>query len=57
MKSSTVSSAMAGLIHPGIAHIALQQNATASSMPGSGDLCAVQQKRKPARQGNIRKRL
>jgi hypothetical protein len=36
MKSSTVSSAMAGLIHPGIAHIALQQNATASRMPAQG---------------------
>jgi hypothetical protein len=33
MKSSAVSSAMAGLIHPGIAHIALQQNTTASRMP------------------------
>jgi hypothetical protein len=36
MKSSAVSSAMAGLIHPGIAYIALQQNTTASRMPASG---------------------
>jgi hypothetical protein len=52
MKSSAVSSAMAGLIHPGIAHIALQQNTTASRIRLRGFVCSAT-KRKPARQSNM----